>query len=93
MGYSSFASHDGDTPALREPTPVYIESTMSSELLADLRARDLIFQIAGEDLIDEWLSAEPRTLYCGFDPTADSLHSLMQSAQGNSIRPLFSVAR
>ena len=47
---------------------------MSSELLADLRARDLIFQIAGEDLIDEWLSAEPRTLYCGFDPTADSLH-------------------
>ena len=47
---------------------------MSSELLADLRARDLIFQIAGEDAIDDWLSAEPRTLYCGFDPTADSLH-------------------
>ena len=47
---------------------------MSSELLADLRARDLIFQVAGEDAIEEWLSAEPRTLYCGFDPTADSLH-------------------
>jgi len=47
---------------------------MSSELLADLRARDLIFQIAGEDAIDDWLSAKPRTLYCGFDPTADSLH-------------------
>ena len=47
---------------------------MSSELLDDLRARDLIFQIAGEDAIAEWLSAEPRTLYCGFDPTADSLH-------------------
>lgn len=47
---------------------------MSSELLADLRARDLIFQIAGEDAIDDWLSSEPRTLYCGFDPTADSLH-------------------
>ena len=47
---------------------------MSSELLDDLRARDLIFQVAGEDAIDEWLSAEPRTLYCGFDPTADSLH-------------------
>ena len=47
---------------------------MSSELLADLRARDLIFQIAGEDAINDWLSAEPRTLYCGFDPTADSLH-------------------
>ena len=47
---------------------------MSSELLADLRARDLIFQVAGEDAIEDWLSAEPRTLYCGFDPTADSLH-------------------
>ena len=47
---------------------------MTSELLADLRARDLIFQVAGEDAIEEWLSAEPRTLYCGFDPTADSLH-------------------
>ena len=47
---------------------------MPSELLADLRARDLIFQVAGEDAIEEWLSAEPRTLYCGFDPTADSLH-------------------
>ena len=47
---------------------------MSSELLADLRARDLIFQIAGADAIDDWLSSEPRTLYCGFDPTADSLH-------------------
>ena len=47
---------------------------MPSELLADLRERDLIFQIAGEDVLDEWLSAEPRTLYCGFDPTADSLH-------------------
>ena len=47
---------------------------MPSELLADLRARDLIFQVAGEDALEEWLSTEPRTLYCGFDPTADSLH-------------------
>ena len=47
---------------------------MSSALLSDLRARGLIFQIAGEDTLAEWLDAEPRTLYCGFDPTADSLH-------------------
>ncbi len=47
---------------------------MSSALLADLRERGLIFQIAGEDAIDDWLSSESRTLYCGFDPTADSLH-------------------
>ena len=47
---------------------------MSSALLADLRERGLIFQIAGEDAIEDWLSGESRTLYCGFDPTADSLH-------------------
>ena len=47
---------------------------MSSALLADLRERGLIFQIAGEDAIEDWLSSESRTLYCGFDPTADSLH-------------------
>jgi tyrosyl-tRNA synthetase len=47
---------------------------MSSELLSDLRARGLIFQIAGEDHLPEWLDGGSRTLYCGFDPTADSLH-------------------
>ncbi|MFN2329216.1 MAG: tyrosine--tRNA ligase [Chromatocurvus sp.] len=47
---------------------------MSTELLKDLRERGLVFQIAGEDALPAWLDAEPRTLYCGFDPTADSLH-------------------
>jgi tyrosyl-tRNA synthetase len=47
---------------------------MSSALLADLRARGLIFQIAGEDDLPKWLDGGSRTLYCGFDPTADSLH-------------------
>jgi len=47
---------------------------MSSALLADLRARGLIFQIAGEDTLEQWLESGPQTLYCGFDPTADSLH-------------------
>ncbi len=47
---------------------------MSSALLEDLRARGLIFQIAGEDDLPAWLDGSPRTLYCGFDPTADSLH-------------------
>tara|TARA_R110000823_G_scaffold195624_7_gene326976 strand:+ start:18030 stop:19325 length:1296 start_codon:yes stop_codon:yes gene_type:complete len=47
---------------------------MSGALLDDLRARGLIFQIAGEDELAGWLDAAPRTLYCGFDPTADSLH-------------------
>ncbi len=47
---------------------------MSSALLQDLRARGLIFQIAGEDELPGWLEGGMRTLYCGFDPTADSLH-------------------
>lgn len=41
-------------------------------LLSDLRARGLVYQLAGEEL--EAHLAEPRILYCGFDPTADSLH-------------------
>lgn len=47
---------------------------MSSALLDDLRARGLVFQIAGEDELPAWLDGGTRTLYCGFDPTADSLH-------------------
>lgn len=47
---------------------------MSSALLADLKERELIFQIAGEDKLPAWLDGGGRSLYCGFDPTADSLH-------------------
>src|SRR5210317_1489470 len=47
---------------------------MSIALLDDLRERGLIFQIAGEDELPGWLDGGSRTLYCGFDPTADSLH-------------------
>jgi tyrosyl-tRNA synthetase len=47
---------------------------MSRALLDDLRARGLIFQVAGEEDLSRWLEGGPRTLYCGFDPTADSLH-------------------
>ncbi|MDP4918065.1 MAG: tyrosine--tRNA ligase, partial [Haliea sp.] len=47
---------------------------MSSALLTDLHARGLIFQTAGEDQLPGWLDGGVRTLYCGFDPTADSLH-------------------
>jgi tyrosyl-tRNA synthetase len=44
------------------------------DILADLRARELIFQLAGEDELAAHLAGGSRTLYCGFDPTADSLH-------------------
>lgn len=44
-----------------------------SGLLADLQARGLIAQMTSEESLAEMLS-EPQVLYCGFDPTADSLH-------------------
>lgn len=44
-----------------------------SSILADLDARGLIFQTTHDEL-DELLAKQPVTLYCGFDPSADSLH-------------------
>ena len=46
---------------------------VDTQLLDDLQARGLIAQMTGDQQLYEHLSA-PRTLYCGFDPTADSLH-------------------
>ncbi|WP_188149685.1 tyrosine--tRNA ligase [Teredinibacter waterburyi] len=43
-------------------------------LIDDLDARGLIAQMTGEDQLRSWLADGSRTLYCGFDPTADSLH-------------------
>ena len=42
-------------------------------LLADLNQRGLIAQYSGDQELESHLD-QPRTLYCGFDPTADSLH-------------------
>jgi tyrosyl-tRNA synthetase len=42
-------------------------------LFADLSWRGLVHQSTDPGL-DAWLEAEPRTLYAGFDPSADSLH-------------------
>ena len=47
---------------------------VNSGLIADLQARGLIAQMTSEEALVEYLASEPRTLYCGFDPTADSLH-------------------
>jgi tyrosyl-tRNA synthetase len=47
---------------------------MTQALFNDLRARDLVFQVAGEEQLPAHLESARRTLYCGFDPTADSLH-------------------
>jgi tyrosyl-tRNA synthetase len=47
---------------------------MSSARIEELQARGLIFQMAGEQELPGWLDGGARTLYAGFDPTADSLH-------------------
>jgi tyrosyl-tRNA synthetase len=39
----------------------------------ELKWRGLINQVTHDEL-GPWLETEPATLYCGFDPTADSLH-------------------
>ena len=43
-------------------------------LIEDLRARGLVAQMTSEDHLIEHLAEGSKTLYCGFDPTADSLH-------------------
>jgi len=49
-------------------------SSSENELLADLHARGLIAQSTDDLGLSEHLNEQPRSLYCGFDPTADSLH-------------------
>ena len=44
------------------------------ELLEELEWRGLVAQVSDADGLAEHLAAGSRTLYAGFDPTADSLH-------------------
>jgi tyrosyl-tRNA synthetase len=43
-------------------------------LISDLQARGLIAQLTDGDALEKRLAEKSITLYCGFDPTADSLH-------------------
>ena len=47
---------------------------MTNALLEDLKWRGLIYQQTDESGIENVLNKEQVTLYCGADPTADSLH-------------------
>jgi tyrosyl-tRNA synthetase len=44
------------------------------DLFAELRWRGLINQTTDDAHLPEWLMERSRTVYAGFDPTADSLH-------------------
>jgi tyrosyl-tRNA synthetase len=48
--------------------------TAMDDLLADLEARGLVQDTTDRDALSARLRGGPITLYCGFDPTADSMH-------------------
>lgn len=49
-------------------------TAVDPHLLQDLEARGLVAQTSGGGALAEHLAGGSRTLYSGFDPTADSLH-------------------
>lgn len=49
-------------------------ASIDTKFLQELQDRGLIAQVTGGDALVEHLNSASRTLYCGFDPTADSLH-------------------
>ena len=46
----------------------------SSDIIGDLESRALISMLAGGEELKSHLATGCRTVYCGFDPTAESLH-------------------
>ena len=66
--------------------PVPAAPTAGAAVLDDLAWRGLIAQTTDAQALRQALSAGPLTLYCGFDPTADSLHV-------GSLVPLFALRR
>ncbi|WP_301109433.1 tyrosine--tRNA ligase [Sporosarcina sp.] len=47
---------------------------MTNELMDDLRWRGLLYQQTNEEGLEKLLTDEKISLYCGVDPTADSMH-------------------
>lgn len=57
-----------------------------TDILADLRWRGLVHQSTAPEQLEQWLNGGVRTLYAGFDPTAESLHV-------GSLLPLMALRR
>lgn len=55
------------------PLRFLIMKHTGQQLIQQLQSRDLVAQISGDQELQSHLD-QPRTVYCGFDPTADSLH-------------------
>ncbi len=47
---------------------------MTNTLLDDLKWRGLLYQQTDEEGLEDLLNNEKISLYCGVDPTADSMH-------------------
>jgi tyrosyl-tRNA synthetase len=60
-------------PAVPDPAALPTVAPVP-DVLADLEWRGLLAQTTDRALLAAELAAGPVTLYCGFDPTADSLH-------------------
>ena len=59
---------------------------MSRDFLEEWHWRQIVQDVTKEEEVREHLKAEPRTVYAGFDPTADSLHV-------GSLLPLLALSR
>ena len=44
------------------------------DFIEEMRWRGLVMQMSDEAGLLDYLGSGAKTLYCGFDPTADSLH-------------------
>ncbi len=75
----------GNLRLLVEPLPLGYSRDMENALLSDLKSRGILYQLTDETL-GQKLNQGPITLYCGFDPTSDSLHV-------GSLLPLITLRR
>src|SRR5256885_8966406 len=67
--------------------PIYEMRTGSrSQLLGDFEWRGLIVDATSLGELDAHLAGAPRSIYCGFDPTADSLHRSEERRVGKECR-------
>ena len=53
---------------------VHANNGNTSQVLSELRARGLFDATTGEAALERALTESAQSVYCGFDPTADSLH-------------------
>ncbi|MBI2157469.1 MAG: tyrosine--tRNA ligase [Candidatus Rokubacteria bacterium] len=63
-----------------------MKKSLQSALLGDFAWRGLIADVTSQHQLDAHLGEAPRSIYCGFDPTADSLHV-------GSLLPLLALRR